>query len=210
MTMISLNQATLNAACDVLAKIDADLATVLAKYSYPPLWERSASFATLIHIILEQQVSLISARAVFERFCNVIQPLSPENVLNMSEIDVKKIGLTRQKTIYCRQLAQALLSGTLNLETLKTMSDDAAREKLMQVKGIGTWSADVYLLMVLRRPDILPKGDIALYTAAKEIKKLNQRPNYEEFRQMAEAWRPLRAAAARILWHHYLCERGKS
>lgn len=196
-------------ACEWLAKRDADLARVLARYGPPPLWDRPHGFATLVHIILEQQVSLTSARVTFARFQAVIQPLTPQNVLNMSDTDVQRIGLTRQKNRYCRELAHALLSGKLDLGALPMLDDDNARAHLMQVVGIGQWTADVYLLMVLLRPDILPKGDIALYAAAQSVKGLTRRPTYEEFSQMAEIWRPHRATAARILWHHYLCERAK-
>ena len=185
------------------------MARVLARYGPPPLWARSPGFATLVYIILEQQVSLTSAKITYQRFCDIVQPLTPQNVLNMTAEQVQRIGLTRQKNRYCRELAQAILVGQLNLEALTTLDDDTVRAQLTQVVGIGHWTADVYLLMVLLRPNILPKGDIALYAAAQSIKRLGQRPNYEEFSQLAEAWQPHRATAARILWHHYLCERAK-
>ena len=189
-----------------LAATDTDLAWILQNFGPPPLWARDAGFATLVHIILEQQVSLASAKAAFDRLRQAVT-LSPTGFLTLSDAELKAIGFSRQKTRYCRLLAQALLDGQLDLATVAAMNDDAARTVLKQVKGIGDWTVDIYLLMALRRPDVWPKGDLALAVAMQRLKKLPVRPAPDELAAMAEGWKPWRAVAARMLWHFYLSAR---
>ncbi len=189
-----------------LAATDSDLGWILQNFGPPPLWARDAGFATLVHIILEQQVSLASARAAFERLRQAVA-LSPASFLTLSDAELKAIGFSRQKTRYCRLLAQALLDGQLDLEAVPAMNDDAARTALKQVTGIGDWTADIYLLMALRRPDVWPQGDLALAVAMQRLKKLPARPSPDELAAMAESWKPWRAVAARMLWHYYLSAR---
>ena len=200
---------TLELAIDHLCEQDADLATVFEAYGYPPLWRRELGFATLLHIILEQQVSLVSARATFERLCEVAQPLTPESFLSLDNAVLKRVGFSRQKTRYGRALAAAVTTGDLDLAGLEALSDDTVRRQLTNIVGIGNWTADIYLLMALGRPDVWPQGDLALAVAVKEIKGLTARPRPEELSLVAEAWRPYRAVAARLLWHHYLSRRLK-
>lgn len=204
MKIQTLNEQNLAAACQTLAATDADLAFIFEKYGVPPLWQREAGFATLIHIILEQQVSLASALAAFEKLKEKLGTISPANVLNLSDEELKQCYFSRQKTSYARSLAETLLSGKLDLQALEKLSDAEARHELKKVKGIGDWTADIYLLMALRRADVMPKGDLALHVAWKKLKDLDRAPNPEEFQIIAEKWRPLRAAAARLLWHYYL------
>lgn len=200
---------TLEPVVDHLCEQDADLAAVSKAYGYPPLWQREPGFATLLHIILEQQVSLVSARAAFERLCEVAQPLTPESFLALDDAVLKQVGFSRQKTRYGRALAAAVTTGDLDLAGLEALSDDAVRRKLTNIVGIGNWTAEIYLLMALGRPDIWPQGDLALAVAVKEVKRLTTRPRPEELSLIAEAWRPYRAVAARLLWHHYLSHRLK-
>jgi DNA-3-methyladenine glycosylase II len=131
-------------------------------------------------------------------------PLTPERFLKLNEVKLKQIGFSRQKTKYGYELARAIIGGQLDLPALHTLHDDAVRESLMRVKGIGRWTADVYLLMVLRRPDIWPVGDLALATAVQHAKRLPVRPTPDELETIGGAWRPWRAVAARMLWHFYL------
>ncbi|HWQ36454.1 MAG TPA: DNA-3-methyladenine glycosylase 2 family protein [Blastocatellia bacterium] len=187
-----------------LAATDADLAWILKTFGPPPLWQRTTGFATLVHIILEQQVSLASARAAFDRLGRAVTLISPEHFLTLSDAELKLIGFSRQKMRYCRLLAQALLDGQLDLTEVERMNDDAARAALMQITGIGHWTVDIYLLMALRRPDVWPKGDLALAVAMQRLRKLASRPSPDELAAMAENWRPHRAVAARMLWHYYL------
>ncbi|MEE8577990.1 MAG: DNA-3-methyladenine glycosylase 2 family protein [candidate division Zixibacteria bacterium] len=193
-----------------LAKRDEDLAKIVSTYGPPPLWEREQGFHTLIHIILEQQVSLASAKAAYNRLEVAVNPLTPKNFLGLTGEELKRIGFSRQKTRYSRELANAIIDGSLDLSGLGRLEDEEAKEQLMKVKGIGSWTADIYLLMALGRPDIWPKGDLALEVTIQQVKGWQRRPTSEEARVMSEEWQPWRAVAARLLWHYYLSERKKS
>lgn len=174
------------------------------------MWARKPGFSTLVHIILEQQVSLASAASMFERLQRNIVPLEPERFVHLGEPHLRTLGLTRQKTAYCLHLAETILTSQLKLGGLAKLSDEEVKTALMQVKGIGSWSAEVYMLMVLRRPDIWPASDLALATAAFKLKRLKQRPTPERLTQLAENWRPFRSVAARMLWQYYLAERARA
>ncbi len=187
-----------------LAGRDADLGRVLYEFGPPPMWDREPGFATLVHIILEQQVSLASARACFGKLVAAVGEPTPESLLALDDEALRTAGFSRQKTEYSRVLATAVVNRELDLEDLAKRPDDEARERLMLIKGIGRWTADIYLLMALGRPDVWPEGDLALVIAAKKVKRLDMRPNADEFRELGEAWRPWRSIAARLLWHHYL------
>jgi DNA-3-methyladenine glycosylase II len=193
-----------------LAHQDNDFATVLQKYGQPNFWVREPGFPTLVYIILEQQVSLASARAAFERLQAAVKPLTPRRFLRLSDGELKRIGFSRQKTLYTRLLADSLDRRYLDLRDLQELHDDAARKMLVALKGIGKWTADIYLLSALRRPDIWPVGDLALATAVQEVKGLRKRPGPEHLEKLSQPWRPYRAVAARLFWHHYLSKRGKN
>ena len=200
----ALTEATLASAAQILAGRDPDLALILERLGPPPLWARPPGFPTLVKIILEQQVSLASASRLFARLRKHTVPFRPGRVIELGESHLKALGLTRQKTAYCLHLAESLRDKRLRLSRLPYMTDDEVKAALMEVKGIGAWSADVYLLMVLRRPDIWPAGDLALATAAFKVKRLKRRPTPEALTKLAEPWRPFRSVAARMLWQHYL------
>lgn len=203
----TLNEKNLAVLCAKLAAADADLSFILTTCGTPPLWAREATFATLVHIILEQQVSLASALAAFNRLREKIGEVTPENVLRLSDEELKACYFSRQKTVYARELSKAILNGNLNLKSLESLPDNEAKDELKKIKGIGDWTADIYLLMALRRPDVMPKGDLALHLAWKNLKNLERAPKSDEFQQIAEKWQPFRAVAARLLWHFYLSER---
>jgi DNA-3-methyladenine glycosylase II len=207
MTFTPLTNETLARAARILARRDKDLARVVKLYGVPPMWDRPANFATLLYIILEQQVSLASARAAFNKLKTELGEVMPENFLSLDDARLKAIGFSRQKMRYGRGLADAVLSGSLDISALKKMSDDDVRANLTAITGIGDWTADVFLLMVLLRPDILPKGDLALLIALQYLKGLKSRPTHEQFIKIAEPWRPYRAVGARLLWHFYLSKR---
>jgi DNA-3-methyladenine glycosylase II len=198
---------TLRIAVGELAARDADLRAVVDRYGRPPLWERPAGFGTLVHIVLEQQVSLASAQAAFDRLRAHLDPLTPAAFLELDDPTLLRIGFSRQKARYVRALSTALLDGTLDLEAVAHLHDDAVEATLMAVPGIGPWTATIYRLMVLRRPDAWPAGDIALAQSLGEVKGLGRRPSPDEMLLLAEPWRPWRAVAARILWHAYLARR---
>lgn len=200
----TLDDKNLANACKELAERDKDLAFIFRKFGTPPLWARETGFATLIHIILEQQVSLASALSALNKLKEKLGEITPEAVLKLSDKEMKAAYFSRQKTVYARALAEAVLSKTLDLENLKNLPDAEVKDELKKIKGIGDWSSDIYLLMALLRPDVMPKGDLALHVAWQKLKKLERRPNSDEFLQIAEKWKPFRAAAARLLWHFYL------
>ncbi|MCW4012116.1 MAG: DNA-3-methyladenine glycosylase 2 family protein [Candidatus Bathyarchaeota archaeon] len=202
-----LDEESLHRAADELAERDPHLRAVIEKHGYPPLWAREPGFPTLVKIILEQQVSLSSAQAAYDKLLDQINPLTPEEFLTLDDAELKQIGFSRQKTRYCRILADSILCGELDLAELVKQSDEEVSETLTALKGIGPWTAGVYLLMVLRRPDIWPRGDIALLTSMQEVKQLDTRPDNDVAAEIADAWRPWRSVAARILWHNYLSER---
>jgi DNA-3-methyladenine glycosylase II len=203
----ALTSAGLTQAVEWLAARDHSLAYIVERYGLPPLWAREPGFPTLIHIILEQQVSLASARAAFERLCAAVAPLTPDGFLTLNDVQLKSFGFSRQKTSYGRELASAILHGKLDLDRLPKLDDDTIRTELKQIKGIGDWTVDIYLLMALRRPDVFPPTDLALLAAVQQIKKLDTRPTPPKLTLMAEDWRPYRSVAARLLWHFYLGEK---
>ena len=204
-----LTESSLYRAAKTLARRDSHQASIFKSLGPPPLWARPPGFSTLVKIILEQQVSLASAASLFARLKKNTTPFQPARMIELGEAHLKSQGLTRQKTAYCLDLAEALSNKRLRLSQLSLMSDADVRTALMEVKGLGSWSADVYLLMVLRRPDIFPATDLALVTSVTELKQLPARPNTVQFLEMAEAWRPYRSVAARMLWQFYLAKRSR-
>ncbi len=202
-----LNEQNLNIICEKLAEKSADLRFIYETYGTPPLWAREASFQTLIHIILEQQVSLASALSAFNKLKEKLGEITPENVLKLSDEELKACYFSRQKTVYVRELAKAVLDKNLDLRSLEKLTDEAVKIELKKIKGIGDWTADIYLLMALLRADVMPKGDLALHVAWKKLKNLKDAPKSDEFQQIAEDWKPFRAVAARLLWHFYLSKK---
>ena len=187
-----------------LAARDPDLARLLERHGPPPLWGRPRGFATLVRIILEQQVSLASARAIHARLVAALGAPTPERLLEAGVDRLRECGLTRQKAGYCHRLAAAALAGDLDLEAVARLDDAAAIESLTRHAGIGPWTAEIYLLMSLRRPDIWPAGDLALVSSVRAVKRLRRAPSRERIVAIAAAWRPYRAVAARMLWQDYL------
>ncbi|PYT98967.1 MAG: DNA-3-methyladenine glycosylase 2 family protein [Acidobacteria bacterium] len=192
----------------LLADRDEHLAEVVNTYGRPPLWVREPGFPTLVYIILEQQVSLASAKAAFDRLQAAVKPLTPRGFLKLNDVELLRIGFSRQKTLYTRLLAESLARRHFDLRYLHDLPDDSAHKMLVAFKGIGRWTADIYLLSALRRPDIWPTGDLALATAVQEVKRLGKRPSPEKLETLSAPWRPWRAVAARLFWHAYLCKRG--
>jgi DNA-3-methyladenine glycosylase II len=199
-----LDDDALRAGVDRLVARDTDLAGIVARHGSPPLWAREPGFATLVQIILEQQVSLRSAEAAMGRLVAAAGEVSTAATVAAGSERLVPAGLTRQKTRYLLGLSEGVLDGRLDLDALALADDQTARQQLLGFAGIGPWTADIYLLMALGRPDIWPVGDLALATAMRRAKRLADVPRSEEQLGMAEMWRPLRAVAARILWHSYL------
>ena len=202
---ITLNKHKLAEATELLCVRDPELAAVVHEFGVPPLWKRPQGFRTLFYLILEQQVSLASARATYEKLVKKIgtHP-DPQSILALTDDDFKSLGFSRQKARYSRLLAAAVDDGSLSLKKLSLYDDEAAKTELMKITGIGHWTADVYLMEALGRPDVWPAGDLALAVGAEKVKKLKARPTLTELEDLGEQWRPYRAVAARILWHYYL------
>jgi DNA-3-methyladenine glycosylase II len=202
-----LSERSVKRAARILAERDPDLARIYNQYGAPPLWAREQGFSTLIHIILEQQVSLASARAAHTRLVAAANPLTPERFLQLDDAGLRAVGFSRQKTAYGRELALALVQERLDLARLEKSSDAQVHAELSKIKGIGRWTTDIYLLMALRRPDIWPRGDLALAVAVKQVKGFRERPTDDELVEMSARWKPYRAVAARMFWHYYLSTR---
>jgi len=194
--------------CDQLARKDQDLKGIIREYGYPPMWTRPATFQSLILTILEQQVSLASAFAAFKKLREKIGYVTPAKLLALTDEEMRAAYFTRQKMGYARELARAIQSRKLILKKLEPLSDEEVRAQLIQLKGIGHWTIDVYLMHALQRTDLFPLGDIALVNSLKLIKKLPSDISKEEMLNVAEAWRPNRTIAAMMLWHAYIKRKG--
>lgn len=198
------SQANYQSLCDQLASADADLQKIIDIYGYPPFWHRPNSFESLVHIILEQQVSLASALSALNKLKERVQELTPAGVMLLTDEEFRACYCSRQKTSYIKYLAEALLSGQLNLAELEHLPDDGVRAKLTALKGIGNWTTDVYLMFALQRADIFPIGDLAAVNSLKKVKRLPASTTREELLIIAEQWKPYRSIATMLLWHHYL------
>ena len=194
--------------CDKLAKKDKDLKAVIKQYGYPPMWGRIPSFATLIHIILEQQVSLASAKAAFLKLEGRIGHITPEKVLLLTDEEMKVCYFSRQKIIYARYLAKAIVHNEFSIEKIIALDDESLRTEMKKLKGIGDWTTDVFMMMALHRCDCFPTGDIALMKSIKEVKNIDSNTSKEEVLVIANKWKPYRTIAAFILWHAYIKKRG--
>jgi DNA-3-methyladenine glycosylase II len=192
-----------------LCSADSDLAAIVERHGIPEFWARDPGFPTLVLLILEQQVSLASARAAYDRLVTRLGELTPRGVIDSTDEELRADGFSRQKNRYARALAAAVEEGSLDLESVASLDDVGVRTALVALPGIGPWTAEVYLLSALRRPDTWPTGDIALQEGARRAKGLELRPSAEELEKIGDAWRPHRATAARLLWHLYLSENGR-
>jgi DNA-3-methyladenine glycosylase II len=193
--------------CDQLVETDLDLKLIIEKYGYPPMWIRDNTFATLILTILEQQVSLASAFAAYQKLKEKIPLITPQNLLQLSDDELRQCYFSRQKIIYARGLANALVNEEISLQQFEFEKDDVIRTRLKKLKGIGHWTIDIYLIHALRRMDIFPVGDLALVNAMKEIKSLSASTTKEELIKIAAPWKPLRSIATMMLWHYYIQKR---
>jgi len=200
----ALTHSTLALGARALARSDPDLGALLRRNGMPPMWARRPGFATLIHIVLEQQVSIAAARTLFLRLRRHLGEMSPRAVADCGAAGLRRFGLTRQKASYCHDLAIAVDRGQLDLRGIARAPDTAGRDALLAMRGLGPWSVDIYFLMALRRPDVWPTGDLALAEALLHVKRLSTRPDASEQRMISADWAPWRSVAARLLWHYYL------
>ncbi len=200
--MEQFTEANFQPLCDALGKKDHHLQTILTEYGYPPLWTRPNSFETLVLTILEQQVSLASAYAAYKKLKEKLLEIVPEKLLLLGDEDLRSCYFSRQKIVYVRELATAVISGKINLKRFEKEEDDLVRQELKALKGIGDWTVDIYLLHALQRTNIFPLGDLALVNAIKMI--TGQQLTKDQLILMADEWKPYRSIATMIFWHYYI------
>ena len=193
--------------CRSLAASEPVFARALERDGYPPLWRRPPGFATLVRIILEQQVSLAAAASAYRRLLERIGAITPDSIASLSDQELRAVGFSRQKARYARELAAAVLAGGIELERLPKLSDAQAAAALTAMLGIGRWSAEVYLMMCLQRRDVFPLGDVALCNSMRHEFGLDPLTPVEELAAIAGPWQPDRSVAAFILWHAYILRR---
>lgn len=191
---------------DQLAAKDRSLQAIITEYGYPPTWVRPNSFATLVLTILEQQVSLASAWSAYKRLKERIR-ITPANLLQLTDQELRDCYFSRQKIVYTRALANAMMSKKISLEKFEGLPDDLVRTELKTLKGIGDWTVDIYLLHALRRTDVFPIGDLALVNAIKMVKQLSS-TSKEDLLQLGESWQPYRSIATMLFWHYYIQKKG--
>ena len=180
---------------------------IFSRYGPPPDWKRPEGFTTLSRIILEQQVSLESARSHFNKLNNYLPSFTPKEILKLSDAEMRTCQISKQKSTYLRALSTSVINKKINLDTLIELNPDIIRQKLKEIKGIGNWTADIYMIFCLQTKDIFPIGDVAVNTTIKELCNLQIR---EEIDQLIESWKPFRSLAAFFLWHFYLSKRKRN
>jgi len=210
MTVATQTEVQFRDAVHRLAADDPALGAVVHEHGDPPFWHRPPGFQTLVLFILEQQVSLASAAAAYGRLERRTGRVTPASILASTDEELRADGFSRQKSGYVRHLSIAVTHGEVDLDALAALPDDDVRGRLVALKGVGNWTADVYLLSCLRRPDLWPVGDRALQVAAAETLGLAEVPDQAALAEIGERWRPDRSTAARILWHGYLARRGRN
>jgi len=193
--------------CDEVAAKDAHLQSIIDRYGYPPLWSRVPSFETLVHIILEQQVSLASAKAALVKLQEKLGTITPKKLLVLTDEEMKACYFSRQKIKYVRHLAETMLLKQLDVKALSNLPDDNVRHQLKVIKGIGDWTVDVYLMMVLHRCNLFPVGDIALVNSVRYELQILQ-ASKEEIAAISKNWEPYRTIAAFLFWHAYIKRKG--
>lgn len=201
--MTRLTPEVFQKALDHLVAIDPHLAEIRAAHGDPPLRARPPGFAALLQIIVDQQVSVAAARAIWGRLEAAMGETSPGALLALDDAALRACGLSRGKVIYARGLAADIVEGRVNLDALETMEDEVAIAELVKIKGIGRWSAEVYLLSTLARADVWPVDDLAIATATGKVKGFRVRPKRRTLIRLAELWRPYRSVAARFMWHYF-------
>lgn len=192
-----------------LAKRDTVIADMFKRYGVPPLWARPQSFATLVHIILEQKVSIVSAQAVMTRVNDLCPAMDPSSFLSVPDELYRAAGLSASKLSYCQSISKAIVEGSLDLASLQDLPSDQVLSSLTRIRGVGPWSAGVYVMMALQRPDAWASGDRALVVSYAQNAGLEKVPSYAQLDEIARAWSPHRGTAARLLWHAYLCKRAR-
>jgi DNA-3-methyladenine glycosylase II len=189
-----------------LSQKDEVLKTIIADFGLPIIQKREEGFASMCHIILEQQVSIASAKAAYEKLVNLVGKVDPFNISNATDQDLRTCGISRQKTLYLKDLARRVINKELDFSSLPMKTEQQIRKELIQIKGVGNWSIDVYLMFCMQSQDIIPLGDIAIKNTLMELYNCQSE---EEMLAISSNWKPFRTLASFIIWHYYLKKRGK-
>jgi DNA-3-methyladenine glycosylase II len=200
--MLQFTKEDYHSFCDGLAAKDKHLKQILSEYGYPPFWTRPNTFETLVLTILEQQVSLASAYAAYKKLKEQLPEITPKKLLQLTEEELRGCYFTRQKTVYVRELANAIVSKRIDLKSFETKENEVVREELIALKGIGNWTIDIYLLHALQRTDVFPIGDLALVNAIRMI--MGKPLTKDEILKLSAKWKPYRSIATMMFWHYYI------
>ena len=198
-----MDQRALTRSLNILAKRDDALKEALAVHGKPRPRQRPEGFETFVNTVVAQQISTHAASAIMGRVKKLLPRCTPRMLLKANEADLRAAGLSFRKIEYLQGLAEAELSGALGIKTLGSLSDEEAIERIVQLRGFGRWSAEIYLMFSLDRRDIFPADDLALQVALGRLRKLDRRPTASESRKLTESWAPHRTAASLFLWHYY-------
>ncbi|HEY4629439.1 MAG TPA: DNA-3-methyladenine glycosylase 2 family protein [Flavobacterium sp.] len=190
-----------------LSEKDTIFKLIIEKYGLPTIPKRPQGFETLVLLILEQQVSIDSAKATFLKLREKIKIFEPSILLDLSDEEFRSLGVSRQKTSYIKALSIAILNNDIDLESLPTKTADQVRQELIKIKGIGNWTIDIYLMFCLQAPDLLPLGDVAVVNTMKELLDIHEK---EAMEIHAIQWSPYRSYATFLLWHYYLNKRNRT
>ena len=190
----------------VLTQKDEVLKRIISEFGLPIIQKRKEGFASMCHIILEQQVSIASAKAAYEKLVNLVGEVDPFTIHNATDEDLRSCGISRQKTIYLKDVAQRVIRKELSFSSLPMKTEQQIRNELIQIKGVGNWSIDVYLMFCMQSQDIIPLGDIAIKNTLMELYNCQSE---EEMLAISSNWKPFRTLASFIIWHYYLKKRGK-
>lgn len=193
--------------CDWCIQVEPKLQKVTDKFGYPPFWHREPDFATLILTILEQQVSLASAKAAYNKLVKCVGEITPENILSLTDDELRQCYFSRQKTLYTKTLAEEVISGKINFQILNLQSAESIRSSLIGIKGIGHWTIDMYLLMSLHFADIFPQGDLATIKSVYELELVPDTGTKAEIITFMKNFSPWQSVATYILWHNYIEQR---
>jgi len=201
------NAKQLEKLCDYCTAIEPKLHVVMEKYGYPPLWYREPNFATLVLTILEQQVSLASAKSAFNKLIEKIGEITLENILKLAEEELSACYFSRQKTTYVKLLSNEIVSGKLNITALNKLNEPEIRNRLIQIKGIGNWTVDMYVMMSLNHSNIFPSGDLATIKSVFELELIAPDTSKEKIILFMKRFSPYQTAATYLLWHYYIQKR---
>ena len=190
----------------VLTQKDDVLKRIIYEFGLPIIQKREEGFASMCHIILEQQVSIASAKAAYEKLVNLVGKVDPFTIHNATDEDLRSCGISRQKTLYLKDVAQRVIRKELSFSSLPMKTEQQIRNELIQIKGVGNWSIDVYLMFCMQSQDIIPLGDIAIKNTLMELYNCQSE---EEMLVISSNWKPFRTLASFIIWHYYLKKRGK-